>query len=137
MNIIERIQHILNWVKSLFQSIPAELREYAAIALQVTGKIKAVIDSGVVVTIIELTPTDIDDNIREKLSQCLAILTQWLEVETLEQAIEAMKLMPKKLQNATLIKLASEITACLDNSELKENQYDIAVQAVYSSQHTA
>lgn len=137
MNIIERIQHILSWIKNLFQSIPAELREYAAIALQVTSKIKAVIDSGVVVTIIELTPTDLDDNIREKLSQCLTILTQWLEVETLEQAIEAMKLMPKKLQNATLIKLASEITACLDNSELKENQYDIAVQAVYSSQHTA
>lgn len=133
MNIIERIKHIVSWIKNLFDGIPAELREYAGIALQVTTKIKQVIDSGVVVTIIELTPTDVDDNIREKLSQCLTILNHWLEVETFEQAIEAMKLMPKKLQNATLIKLASDITACLDDNKDKESNYDLAVQISYSN----
>jgi len=129
MNIFQRIGH---WVKTLFAGLPEDIKHYAAIALQVTSKIKHVIDSGVVVTIIELTPTDLDDNIREKLSQCLGLLNQWLEVETLQQAIETLGKMPKKLQNATLIKLASEITACLDNNTLSEAQYDIATQSVYT-----
>lgn len=137
MNIIERIQHIINWVKNLFDGIPAELKHYASIALQVTGKIKQAIDNPIVVTIVELTPTDIDDEVRDTLSKCLAVLQDWLNAETIDKAIDTLREMPKKVQNAMLIKLASEITACLDSGALPENQYDIAVQAVYSSQHTA
>lgn len=127
------IQDFFSWVRRLIKGIPKQIREYAEIALKVTSKIKQVIDSGIVVTITDLTPTDIDDNIRTKLSECLGILNEWLEVRTLPEAIEALKLMPKKLQNATLIKLASEIASCLDNHDMRESDYDVAVQSVYSN----
>lgn len=119
------------------KGIPKEIREYADVALRVTTKIKQVLDSGIVVTITDITPTDIDNNVREQLSRCIGILNQWLAVQTLQEAIEKLREYDPKLRNAVLIKLASEITACLDNNTLKESDYDVAVQASYSGSKLA
>lgn len=127
----------ISWFKSIIAGIPKEIREYSAIALEVTTKIRHAIDNPITVSVVNLTPTNIDNEVREKLVLCLDVLIQWLEVKTLEDAIETMKLMPKKLQNATLIKMASEIVACLDNHEMQESHYDVAVQNVYTASKVA
>jgi hypothetical protein len=94
----------------------------------VTTKEKQIIDSGMVITITELTAMIEDDIARATVSACLEGLNEWLT--SLAHA-------KPKVRNAMLIKLASEITACLDNNEMQEHMYDVAVQNVYSAQKVA
>lgn len=122
------LRKVLSWISNLLNDIPEDLKHYATIALKVTTAIKKAADSGIVISITEATAMIEDDAIRAAISTCLGSFNHWLE---------NLIGMTPKMRNAVLIKLASELTACLDNGELKENQYDIAVQAVYSSQHTA
>jgi hypothetical protein len=120
------LRQIGHWIQNLLTGLPDDVKHYAGIALQVTTKLRQLVDSRAVITITELTSTIEDDAIRAAVSACLHSLEGWLE-----DIAEA----PVKIQNAILIKIASEVTACLDGHNLKENQYDIAVQAVYSSKH--
>jgi hypothetical protein len=122
------ITKFLNWIKRLLDGIPDDIQKYAAIALKVTTKAKQIIDSGMVITITELTAMIEDDIARATVSACLEGLNEWLT--SLAHA-------KPKVRNAMLIKLASEITACLDNNEMQEHMYDVAVQNVYSAQKVA
>jgi hypothetical protein len=122
------LRRIGSWIKNLMDGMPEDIKEFAGIALQVTTKLKQLVDSGAVVTITELTATIKDDAIRATVSACLEGLNEWLT--SLAHA-------KPKVRNAMLIKLASEITRCLDNSELDEHMYDVAVQNVYSAQKVA
>lgn len=118
------LQSIGNWIKGLLDGIPNEIREKAEIALRVTDLIKQYIDSPVADIITAVIPGDLDDEVKEKIRACLIRLEGWLH---------ALHTTDKKQLHAILIKIASEITACLDDNELPENRYDTITQVVYSS----
>jgi hypothetical protein len=115
---------IFNWIKGILDGIPNEIREKAEIALRVTRAIKDNVNNPLVDLITDIIPGDIDDNVKDKIRTCLDKMEDWLEALS--------GLSPKEL-NAILIKIASEITACLDDNELPENRYDTITQVVYSS----
>lgn len=114
---------IADLIHGLFNRIPKELREYAEIALSITGKIRAALTSDTAITIDDLIPADIDGEARTRLIAALDDVIQWLYL---------IKGLPEVLQKAVLAKAASHIVAALDNRELRSNQYDSITQIVFS-----
>lgn len=120
MNILTKIADLIH---NLFSRIPKELREYAEIALSITGKIRAALASDTAIAIDDLIPVDIDGEARIRLIAALDDIIQWLHL---------IKGLPEILQKAVLGKAASHIVAALDGNELRSNQYDSITQIVFS-----
>lgn len=116
---------IADLIHGLFNRIPKELREYAEIALSITGKIRAALTSDTAIAIDDLTPANIDGEARTRLIAALDDISQWLYL---------IKGLPEVLQKAVLAKAASHIVAALDGNELRTNRYDVISQVAYSKQ---
>lgn len=124
------LQKFLNWFRVLLGNIPKEIKQKAAIALLVTGTIRTIWESKEVDAAISLFPIGISDEDRAKIAYALTMIEATLtNGMTLVDYIHTLNEVQFK---AILIKIASLILAALDDNELKENQYDTAIQVVLS-----
>ena len=105
--------------------IPRELKQHAETALSVTRLLKNVLQSPVADIIVAIIPTDIDDEIRNKIVSALDKFGR-TNIENIPHSAE-------HIQKAILIKIASIILSELDDNNLKESTYDLVVQATYSN----
>ena len=112
------------------------------IALSITTAIKNVLQSPVADLITAIIPGDLDGILKLK---AIGILTASVDALTivkkcesetdvnkkLQCFIDGIKQLDPKLQDALLIKLASLLTAGLDDNKLAGNLYDLYVQAKF------
>lgn len=123
---------IFNWIKRIVNGIPKHIREKAEIALKVTRLISALLNSPAFNLANAILSLNISVQDKEKVQRALDIAARELDADNIEQLIQHMQSLPDKVRNAVLAKIASIITAALDENERKEHVYDLAVQAVYS-----
>lgn len=136
----EKLQHLLG-------IIPAKVKEYASQSLAITTSIKNFLSSPVADVITALIPGAWDDKLKETVLKALEEVLPYLTivdtckdqpdvVSMLNCWITEVRKQPVQVQNALLHKLASLLTAKLDNQELKQNQYDYYIQLLYSGNKT-
>lgn len=132
MSIKTLLQRIGIWIKDFFQSIPEEIKEKAEIALQVTTKIKELVGHPVVDFVVSVTPTQIDNEAQDAIIKALDFIAHWLGCAEAKEIPNVLAGRHPDERNALLSKMASDIVAKLDKHELRESQYRVAVEAVYS-----
>ncbi len=129
--------------RNLFKTIPADVKIYASQALDVTTKIKKLLDNPVADIITGIIPGTWDDNLKAAVLRALdeslpylLIVDRCKEHTELPEMISCwvleLKKLPKHTQDALLAKLASLITAYLDKKELRTSHYDLYTQLLYS-----
>lgn len=128
---------IFSWIKNLFNNIPKDLKQKAVIAKVVVDTIKMAVDHPAVMIVTQLTKTPLDNEIREKVSRILETISKWLGVATVQDIASALRERSAFDRNGTYLKIGSAILAGLDNNSLKENQYDLAMQATVSADKLA
>jgi hypothetical protein len=127
----------------VFKVIPADIKIYVSQALQVTTLIKKLLDNPIAVIITEIIPGDWDNKIKEAVIHALdqslpylLIVDRCKEHKDLPLMIACwigeLRTLPKPVQDALLVKLASLIAAYLDKKELRTSHYDLYTQLLYS-----
>lgn len=144
---------LINWIKKAIaffknwaKHIPPHIKDYTEKALQITTRIKRVLDGDGVVAINALIPGDWDDKIVAKLKSSLPkIVEQLMDVKGcgtdlqchLSMLLDFIREQAPKTRNSLLMSLAQLIVATLDDNELKESMYDAYVSVGYTAQKTA
>lgn len=137
------INRIFSWVKSLFASIPKEIREYASQSLEITTNIQKFLESPIADIVTGIIPGTWDDKLKDLavkyLAEAIPCLTIVDECQS-DDPQEMIKCWVTKLgeykpdvRNALLFKLATILTDKFDKDEtLKQSFYALAVQANYA-----
>ena len=136
------ISRVFNWVKSLFTQIPKEIRVYASQSLEITTRIRAILDNPIADIVTAIIPGDWDDKAKElalkylnEVIPYLAIVDECKDddpVKVIHCWIEKLGQYKPEVQKALLFQLAALLTAKYDNDELKHSFYALAVQANYA-----
>lgn len=126
MSIIDIIRSL---IRLIFKRIPKDVREKAEKAKHVVDVIRNVVNNPALVLITELTRTPIDN----KVLECLQEITSWLGGESIQEIPIILRGRSEKDRNGTLLKIGSTLLSCMDDGKMKENQYDLAMQAVVSN----
>lgn len=128
-------------IKLLLKKIDNVLIENLDVAIDVVNTIKKAINSPIALTIIDVTPTNLDNKITALLSKNLQIAAISLGLvktarenpdEFLKQLQDALKELPHPTKEALLFKLAALITKLLDKGRFENHIYDAATQLHYS-----
>ena len=130
-------------IREFLNSVNKEVFKHAEIALQITTNLKKFLDSNLTNIITAIIPGNTDDVIvahtkiaLEDAINTLLIYDELNKALSLEEKIkliaEYIKSLKPQQKEATLIKLASLITAHLNNGEHKLHVYDSVVQMQYS-----
>lgn len=138
----EWMEQAVATIKTIMGIIPKNVKKYATNSLEVTTRLKSVLDNPVVDIITAIVPGNSDDAIvksmRElvgKAIQFLTIVDNCADKEDVNEMLlcwadNVRKLHPT-LQGAALHKLASLLTAYQDNEALRQRLYDLYVQMMY------
>lgn len=124
-------------IRKFIKKLDDTLLQNIDTAISVTEQIKRFINSDTVVLITEITPTDIDNQLREKINQYLPFVLSTLGIlnypnrENINQAIKYLQQLPEAHQKSLLFKIASLLLQRLD-LRYKQNEYDTAIQLRYS-----
>lgn len=136
------ITKVFAWVRALFNQIPKEIRIYASQALDITTRIKVILDNPVADIITAIIPGDWDDKAKELalkyINEAIPYLTIVDECQNDDPEkmircwIEKLGQYKPDVQKALLFQLAMLLTAKFDNDELKHSFYALAVQANFA-----
>lgn len=126
------LKDIINWIQLQFKRIPKELREKARQSKIIVDVIIRAINSPGVIILTELTKTELDDQARAMADICLRRVSNWLGGVNVDDIPYILRERSEKERNAILFKIGSEVLSCLHGNTLRENQYDLVSQAVYS-----
>jgi hypothetical protein len=129
-------------IRKALKGFDAFIEKYTGVALGITTKIKALINSPVADFVTGTIPGTLDDKILAKTRLALEYAVDSLgviqcmnEAPTLEDKLECLQGylggLKKPARNAMLIKLASRITAELDDNRYPEHLYDMYAQGAY------
>lgn len=136
-------------VKSILLKIDKILWDKAAIALSITSVLRTLLDSNEVNLQVLLTVAKVDQKLLDKVLKGLEAAMNHLAVtgycklqptldEKLKCFVNEMKRLHPDLQKSLLIKIASIITAHMDEYKQQESIYDALVQGTYTmNKHTA
>jgi len=80
MSLGKFLAHIWDAIKKLFEGLPEEFKNAIHIGVAVVEKIKEAVDSPVADIITAIIPTDIDDNIKQKLRDALPKILAQLQL---------------------------------------------------------
>jgi len=141
MSIKSIFQHVL----AFFGSVPGYIRKYFSHSLEITTRIRKALASGEAIVITNLIPGDWDEDLRKKMLEALDQVLPYLQVvdtckdkptteEMLVCWIGELSKLPQQLQNATLSKLSSLLTAYQDGDKSKESLYDMWGAVMYNQQ---
>lgn len=132
-----------NKIKSLFHNIPDELRDVIKDSLEITRRIKALLESPEADIVTAIIPGYWDDQKRQQAIEILAtIIPQLMRIEDCKgdmkclfvHLLSVLRERAKKDQHATLFALASLFVQAWDNGRYKESQYDFYVQLAYTAE---
>jgi hypothetical protein len=134
---------VRNRVKQVLQRFDSFIDVHAELALKVTSTLKNILSSPVADIVTALIPGDADDVIREQLLTALEYATNALLAAEecgacagLEAQLACLtahvRRCPEDKRDALLQKMASLLTRKLDGSRMKQNLYDLFVQAKYA-----
>jgi hypothetical protein len=128
--------------KKVIKKITDKLIDNVELCIEVTTKLKSLIDSNVTVTITDLIPGYVDNTIRVLLSNALASALKALgfikEAKDLNDHIltefrNSLSAMPEAVQDAVLQKTASFMSSTMDNNKEIQSFYDSVTQATYTA----
>lgn len=129
-------------LRKALQAFDQYVQQHVDTALKITTALKDVLKSPVGDIITAIIPGDIDAVIRIKAIGILSTAVDALGIvknceactdmnKKLQCFIDGIKTVDPALQNALLIKLASLLTAGLDDNKLADSLYDLYVQAKF------
>ncbi|MFT4062201.1 MAG: hypothetical protein QM642_07580 [Edaphocola sp.] len=121
---------IVEFIKELFDKIPAYIKEYSGAALEITNKLKEYLDGDFADLLVALVPGDWDDALR---AQALLLLESIAKVLGALGTIDIPEAEKVAVQNALLAKAHSGLIALQDGNRLAESKYDLYAQALYSN----
>ncbi|TAN18825.1 MAG: hypothetical protein EPN37_04495 [Chitinophagaceae bacterium] len=130
-------------VKQLIKQFDGYVETHVDIALQVTTKLKAILNSPITGIVTAIIPGNLDNVIRAKLIQglgysidALNIVDECKNQGTIEQKVQCFAAALVKehpdMQDAILQKLAALLARFLGGNTTKQNIYDLFVQAKFS-----
>lgn len=131
-------------IKGLLRQFDSYLERNVDTALKVTTALKYFLDSPIAQILTAVIPTDVDEIIRKKVVYGLSIAVDTLNVvdackgtQGMEEKVQCFLSEIRKrepaLQDAILHKVASIITATLDDNKKSQHVYDLLVQATFSA----
>lgn len=143
-DIVAWVQRAGQNIKKLFNEIPRDIRDKVQIALQVTTRLKSALESPVADLVTALIPGDWDDRLKKEILQylqesliLLSIVKDCAEKDNIGDMVscwlEKLRDLPEDVRHALLIKLASLLVAKLHGNKLRESQYDLYTQLVFSA----
>ena len=126
------------------KSVPKELKDYSEKSLEITYGLKKFLEGYTGDIITSIIPGTWDDNLRKQMLQYINETLPYLILvneckdkgdvgEMLKCWVDKLQAMPKHTRDAMLIKFAALLTRMQDNGQLKQSQYDYAVQAIYTA----
>ncbi len=129
-------------IKSVLQQWDEYIDSNAEAALKVTTVIKRILESPVTDILTAVIPGEADDLLRKRLIMALDYAITALQARDncatcedvsskLQCMVEQLKQLPEDKKDALLQKLASLMTYSMDGRRLKQNLYDLYVQAKY------
>lgn len=128
-------------VKTILSKIDDRIINIVGVSLEFTNKIKELLNSPAAITVVSLTPTKIDDVLRMAAINALDIALKYLgwgqtkpslTDATINDFMKWLNEMPPATKDAYLLKIASIMSAEMDERRYKQNTYDTAVQVNYS-----
>lgn len=129
-------------LRKALRSFDEYVESHVNTALTITTCMRNILQSPVTDLVTALIPGTLDDVAKAKTLQVLCASVDVLSVvkkcsgetdakKKIQCFMDELKQYDPKLQNTLLFKLASLVTAGLDDNKLSENLYDLYVQAKY------
>lgn len=93
------LKDIIEAITGFFKRVPREIREAAEIGIKITKWLQKAVNNKTVVRLVEMTPTDIDDNILEALQRILPYVEEQI-TPTSESLILWLESLPDEARKA-------------------------------------
>ena len=128
-------------LKAIIKEISGIVFKYAGYALTVTHKLKEWVNNPAVIAYCDLTPTDWDNQLRERVNIALEFALKLLQLipenatvtnTVLTGVVSDLSNLSDGDREAKLRSLASAMAKHLDTMKRPDNIYDLAVQTVFS-----
>ena len=144
-NIFKRIaDFFVTLYHTLTQSVPDDVRKYAETSLEITYKLKQILQSPVADVLTAIIPSTIDDNAKKQMITYIdKVLPYLIIVDDCKNKgdvsamiacwVQHLAKHPAHTRNALLIKFAALLTAMQHGEEYKQSLYDAAVQLEYTA----
>lgn len=137
-------QKIVLWVKGMLGSLLDHFKGIAVVAVNITDKLKTIVESEVLDIVVDLIPGDVDDKILDKVRAILPIVIAKVSLssniiegsesnsEAIAKLVEHLKSLNPEGRKAFWVLFSAELNIALSDGKLSFSEGVILSQLVYN-----